>query len=641
MNRSAIDQLIFAENQEVIEFFKSSKKLSHFIPENLVKNLLPITNRIIVKPGEDILTQGQLNHKIFVLMSGDLGIYASDERIAQLQQKGDLIGEMSVISEKPCSATVRAETEAELLSINIKNLDHLDEDRMDVVQHTLFRIFTKVLSEKLALTNEKAIQFEIVNRELVQAQEDLKNLVDKLEIMVEDRTKAIRTILDNVQSGILISDPQGLIQEGHTKSCKDIFQKEKLIGVNIADAMQMSSKDKEHFMVMYDQAFLGILPAEISLAQIPEQFVIGDKTYRITGSGLENEQAELQFVMFTIVDISMQEAIQKENERNERLIEILRNREFFLRFVKDAKALLDNCKREVGNPDDSALRMDLHTVKGNAGCFSLDEMGSLVHKIEEKAEVTLEDIHEIENELSSFLTENFEMLKIELDSLNQPEISIDADQLSSLINECETQNDLSKLKQSISQFAKEAYFHEANVYLAGLPNLVERTAGVLSKQVALCMTGTTTKVDGKLLGPILNNISHLIRNSIDHGIELPSQRGDKARAGTIKVDVSRSEKGWSVLFADDGAGMDPLKIGEKAVEKGLLSADELSSLPDDEKLNLIFDPKFSIRDEASMTSGRGVGMSSVKKSVEQVGGTIALKSELGQGSQIDIFIPIT
>ncbi len=175
------------------------------------------------------------------------------------------------------------------------------------------------------------------------------------------------------------------------------------------------------------------------------------------------------------------------------------------------------------------------------------------------------------------------------------------------------------------------------------PRVVRDLARTLKKEIDLELIGEDTDLDKNLVEALADPLVHLVRNSVDHGIEMPSIReaAGKARAG--KVVLAAQQEGDHILLsiADDGAGMDPGKLREKAVEKGLYDTDTAARLTDIEAFNLIFAPGFSTKVEISDVSGRGVGMDVVKTKIAQLNGSIEVNSKLGKGTEIIIKVPLT
>lgn len=163
----------------------------------------------------------------------------------------------------------------------------------------------------------------------------------------------------------------------------------------------------------------------------------------------------------------------------------------------------------------------------------------------------------------------------------------------------------------------------------------------LGKDVRLITQGGETELDKTVIEKLNDPLVHLIRNSIDHGIEAPDIRaaGGKPRAGMVKLSAEHSGAHVLIKIEDDGAGIDAARVRRMAVEKNLLSPDAV--LSETETLSFILAPGFSLSDTVSSVSGRGVGMDVVKKSIDSLGGTIEIASRPGAGSTITLKLPLT
>ncbi|WP_207062446.1 chemotaxis protein CheA [Motiliproteus sp. SC1-56] len=175
------------------------------------------------------------------------------------------------------------------------------------------------------------------------------------------------------------------------------------------------------------------------------------------------------------------------------------------------------------------------------------------------------------------------------------------------------------------------------------PRVVRDLARTLKKEVNLELRGEDTDLDKNLVEALADPLVHLVRNAVDHGVESPEAReaAGKPRAG--RVLLSAEQEGDHILLSieDDGAGMDADKLRALAVEKGLMDQDAADRLSDHEAFNLIFAAGFSTKKEISDVSGRGVGMDVVKTKITQLNGTLNIDSVLGQGSRIEIKVPLT
>jgi two-component system chemotaxis sensor kinase CheA len=172
------------------------------------------------------------------------------------------------------------------------------------------------------------------------------------------------------------------------------------------------------------------------------------------------------------------------------------------------------------------------------------------------------------------------------------------------------------------------------------PRMVRDLAGKLGKKVEFVTIGAATELDKGLIERIVDPLTHLVRNSIDHGIEMPAQRLAAGKAETGRLSLSASHQGGNIVIevTDDGGGLSRERILAKAQESGLTVSE---SMPDAEVWQLIFAPGFSTAEEVTDISGRGVGMDVVKRNITAMGGGVEIRSARGFGTTISISLPLT
>jgi two-component system, chemotaxis family, sensor kinase CheA len=173
------------------------------------------------------------------------------------------------------------------------------------------------------------------------------------------------------------------------------------------------------------------------------------------------------------------------------------------------------------------------------------------------------------------------------------------------------------------------------------PRLVRDLTAAVGKQAVLTTAGEETELDKTVIEKIGDPLTHLIRNAVDHGIEPPEDRtmAGKPEHGTVRLEAYQRGGNIYIEVADDGKGLDRDRIAAKAIQNGLLAADQHPT--DEEVLALIFRPGLSTAEKVTNVSGRGVGMDVVKRNVEALGGSIAIRSEPGAGTCFTIKLPLT
>ncbi|HEY5514064.1 MAG TPA: chemotaxis protein CheA [Geomonas sp.] len=175
------------------------------------------------------------------------------------------------------------------------------------------------------------------------------------------------------------------------------------------------------------------------------------------------------------------------------------------------------------------------------------------------------------------------------------------------------------------------------------PRIVRNLARDLGKEVDLQIIGEETELDRSVVDEIGDPLIHLIRNALDHGLETPDERlaAGKTRCGTVVLAAAHEGNQIVISIKDNGRGIDPERVSRKALEKGLITEEQLASMGTREILDLLFLPGFSTKDQATDLSGRGVGMDVVRTNIRKLNGIIEIKNEVGKGSEFILKLPLT
>ncbi|MCJ2089996.1 chemotaxis protein CheA [Methylobacterium sp. E-005] len=175
------------------------------------------------------------------------------------------------------------------------------------------------------------------------------------------------------------------------------------------------------------------------------------------------------------------------------------------------------------------------------------------------------------------------------------------------------------------------------------PRLVRDTTRKLGKEVELVIQGEDTEADKNVLESLADPLIHMVRNALDHGIETPADRvaAGKPARGTLRLSARQENDNVIIEVADDGKGIDPEVVRDKALRVGLITPDQAAQMASEDFVNLVFAPGFSTKEQVSDLSGRGVGMDVVRSAVRKAGGDVWLASRLGQGSCVTVQLPLT
>jgi two-component system chemotaxis sensor kinase CheA len=207
----------------------------------------------------------------------------------------------------------------------------------------------------------------------------------------------------------------------------------------------------------------------------------------------------------------------------------------------------------------------------------------------------------------------------------------------------ETLSHVDRVTSDLQAVVTKARMVPIETVFSRFPRMVRDLAKGLEKEINLVIQGKDTELDRTVIDEIGDPLVHLIRNSVDHGVEKPDVRSGKGKdpKGTILLKAEHEGNSVVITIKDDGKGIDAELMGRKAVEKGLLTEEEVEKLTKEEKIKLIFASGFSTAENITDVSGRGVGMDVVRTKIEALNGSIEVLSEIGVGSEIKIKLPLT
>jgi two-component system chemotaxis sensor kinase CheA len=202
---------------------------------------------------------------------------------------------------------------------------------------------------------------------------------------------------------------------------------------------------------------------------------------------------------------------------------------------------------------------------------------------------------------------------------------------------------LSSLTTDLQDAVMRARMQPVERLYANLPRLIRELSTELGKKINLVTEGADTELDRQLIEILRDPLTHMIRNSADHGLEGPADRvaAGKSEAGEIRVAASHEAGQITITISDDGRGLDIDKIKQKLISNGTVSEQDIARMSDEEIFKFIFAPGFSTAKTVTNVSGRGVGMDVVRSNIESIGGSISLQSMLGRGTKFSMRIPLT
>ncbi len=203
--------------------------------------------------------------------------------------------------------------------------------------------------------------------------------------------------------------------------------------------------------------------------------------------------------------------------------------------------------------------------------------------------------------------------------------------------------DLARSSQALQTMVMQVRMIPVEAVFLRFPRLVRDLSSKLEKKVDLQLSGSETELDRTVVDALGDPLVHLVRNSLDHGLESAEEREAAGKPATGTLEISARHAGGSVLITvrDDGRGVNPAHVARKAAERGLIPADAVDSIDLPRAIELLFTPGFSTSDVTSDVSGRGVGMDAVRATIRELGGEVIVNSELGKGTTAQIRLPLT
>lgn len=312
---SLADQRLFDENMNILSYLKESRIFSN-LPDETLKKLLPLSNLVEYPSGFRVLEEGQINHKVFFLIKGRVDVYSSGELILRLRRRGDIFGEMSVISDRPCAATVITDGPVHLFSIQSRNIGKYSDLNPEKIQNVLFRLFSMILTEKLLITTKKAKQYESTNKRLKETQNVLRDAHLELGMQLKKLQETtiskdfFNNTIQSMMNTLMVISPIGTIQLANQATLDLLeYEESEIIGMHYKDIFV----EKEFFRM----AIIDDLQTIFSIVDV--EAVYRTKTGRdilmlFSGSVIKNDFDEIQGYVCVAQDISERKAMEEDLE---------------------------------------------------------------------------------------------------------------------------------------------------------------------------------------------------------------------------------------------------------------------------------------------------------------------------------------
>ncbi len=486
-------------------------------------------------------------------------------------------------------------------------------------------------------------------------------------------TEKIDAIVNNLQQALFAVGPGGIIVQPVTKYTEKIFGRS-IIGENVMQTLYRSLYVKREVYDSVESALVTVMgenelqwdlvesnfPRKIEyiepgLSQEKTNF----KLLKINISPIWDNDENLQRLLFVIEDITdfekMELQFKQEQEQSGMLECVLENTIEDLNVaIKHFQHSLAECRAIAAAIDPVSfmeLQRILHTMKGNARQLKMRVLSDQIHNSETAVMAQMSNI---------IHSDNAEGVIIELDKIDKvilahvgliqkflrsesswgegivPVYKVALEQAEVAVAGLKETVDSEACHQVEMAFQRLEFKSIAALAVKFAP-MVEDISKEFSKKIEFEIESDALARSDQALA-LSDCLLHLIRNSIDHGIELPDVRAQlgKPEVGKIKIYCIDNIDSLTITLSDDGAGIDTNKVIDSAIKKGLVSAEQVAEYSQQEKLNLIFLPNLSTKESVNSVSGRGIGMDVVKENIEKIGGNLMLQSEKGKGMVLTI-----
>jgi hypothetical protein len=458
--------------------------------------------------------------------------------------------------------------------------------------------------------------------------------IAEVEKIVAERTLTIRTILDNVPSGLLMVNREGLIMGGCSRSCQVLLNNAELEGQSFAGLLGLTGSEASIFRLSLEQVFAASLPIDVALQQIPQSVKKGSKYFQLGANAIESAEGQVQSILFTIEDVTELRSRQIQSRRHGVLIHILSDLAAFRQFVASSHESIQRLKMRL---DERHKKFILHTLKGNSSVFKLHRVAKLIHKVEEQSVIGLNEVQLVEKEFETFLGRHRKLLKTDWGRVND-EVSLSLGKLKEIGAIVAADGDAA-LSARVQSWMEEVSQPVVGSIVGPMIASSRRTAKQLGKTVLIQLEGEDIRTVNSQETTIIESLTHLLRNSVIHGIEKEREELGKPKTGLITLTFAADETALQIRLSDDGRGLNRKTWETAAQQRLLMSAKEASALELQDLVSRVVKSDFSTQKNLTLEAGRGIGLGGFLQSIEEAHGHYILKSKEGHGFSLEIQLP--
>jgi methyl-accepting chemotaxis protein len=473
-------------------------------------------------------------------------------------------------------------------------------------------------------------------RSTLKNNDEFGDLSESLNIMlsaIENKDKGMQTLLASLPFGLFYIDEQGLISKERSPMTDEIVPNMKNL-THISDVYEALLLRNVRVMDVVETAYSGMLSFDSAMRLLPSRVDLKERNLEISFKAINDDNKSLLRIIVIIRDITDLIASQRKAKMLENQVRrvsfVSSDISGYFGFVKETDDLLLGFLKTISVED--RLR-DLHSIKGLLSLNKFDSTSNLVHQLENDF-MGLEEI-EISHRVEEIKID-FDQIRLEVNNI----LRLDNDEdgyycnpvkINEIINFPGLSEKCKNLAQNLDAFSAEEKFQKYKDFVATMGNELK------DKEIEL---NINAPFDIKLqtLKKLDLSFSHILRNMADHGIEDKVTRRERSKneKGLIQIIAVEKPDSYHFSVSDDGGGIDGDTLYHKAIERGIIEENE--NITELEKINLVFVPGLSSKNDVTDLSGRGVGMDAVKDSIEKLGGKITVQSKIKEGTSFDFFI---
>lgn len=483
--------------------------------------------------------------------------------------------------------------------------------------------------------NEMLTGMQARDQELTQHRENLTELVEQRTAALQRRNEAMRLVLDNVEQGLATIEPDGTLSSERSRAFDDWFGE----GTGtFADRLAPGDEAARGALTMaWEQVAEGFLPVEVSIDQMPRHIQAGGRRYSLDYKAIV-DGTTLHGALLVVSDVTEQmERLRREAEQQEMISvfeRVMRDRSGFIEFFKECEALVNDVVSGRIQDVQRAMRA-VHTVKGNCGMFGIGSVAEVAHRLESQVVESgrLPDASqrvELQNVWQAFAER---VLRLAGDA-EEPLIEVAYDELQEIEQATLARMPYPKLGELIHRVRLERGVVRGRRVASQAKDLARRLGkGGLEVEVN---AGRDVRFEAERWAPFWSSFIHVLRNALDHGVELPEQRlaAGKPAQGRLRLSMVNDGEHLMIELGDDGRGVNWARVREKAMERGLPHAS------DQDLMSALFSDGLSTAETVSDVSGRGVGLSAVRDATRQLNGSIQVLSKANVGTTIRFRFPV-